>query len=59
MFLLILARATVVISGIAIFYDTKDKAVSTVVKLFYLVILAFKENLFLEIGNIAEVHIQE
>ena len=61
MFLLILARAIAVISGIAYFvtYDTKYKAVFTVVKLFYLVILAFNKNLFLEKGNITEVHFQE
>ena len=61
MFLLILARVIAVISGIAYFvtYDTKYKAVFTVVKLFYLVILAFNKNLFLEKGNITEVHFQE
>ena len=60
-FLLILARVIAVISGIAYFvtYDTKYKAVFTVVKLFYLVILAFNKNLFLEKGNITEVHFQE
>ena len=40
-------------------YDTKYKAVFMVLKLFYLVILAFKESLFLEISNITEVHFQE
>ena len=60
-FLLILARVIAVISGIAYFvtYDTKYKAVFTVVKLFHLVILAFNKNLFLEKGNITEVHFQE
>ena len=49
MFLLILARKIAVISGIAYFvtYDTKYKAVFTVLKLLYLAILAFNESLFL------------
>ena len=63
MFLLILARTIAVTSGIAyayfVTYDTKYKAVFTVLKLFYLFILAFNESLFLEIGNITEVHFQE
>ena len=60
MFLLILARAIAVIPGFVKFcYDTKYKVVFTVLKLFYLVILAFKESLFLEIGNTAGVHLQE
>ena len=36
-------------------YETKYKAVFTVLKLFYLVILSFKESLFLELGNTTEV----
>ena len=40
-------------------YDTKYKVVFTVLKLFYLVILAFKESLFLEIGNITDVHFRD
>ena len=37
----------------------KYKAVFTVLKFFYLVVLTFEENLFLAIGNITEVHFQE
>ena len=61
MFLQILARAIAVISGMAYFvtYDTKYKSVFTFLKLFHLVILAFNESFFLEIGNITEVHFQE
>ena len=40
-------------------YDTKYKAAFTILKLFYLVVLAFKGNLVLEIGNITGVHVQE
>ena len=48
------SRGIAVISGIALFgHDTKYKAVFTVLKVFYLVILTFKESLFLEIGNLA------
>ena len=54
------SRATAVISEIAYFVMTqKYKAAFTVLKVFYLVILTFKESLFLEIGNIIEVHFQE
>ena len=61
MFLLILAREIAVISGIAYFVtcDTKCKAVFTVLKLFFLVILAFNESLFLEKGHVNKVHFQE
>ena len=40
-------------------YDTKYKAVFPVLKLFYLVIPALKESLFLEISNITKVNFQE
>ena len=61
MFLLILARAIAVISGIAYFAMAGNTRLSLamVLKLFYLVILAFKQSFVLEIGNITEVHFQE
>ena len=40
-------------------YDTKYRAVFRVLKVFYLVILAFEEILFLEIVNITRVHFRE
>ena len=51
--------AIVVISGIAYFVDTKYKAVFAVLKFFYLAMLTFIKSLFLEIGNITKVHLQE
>ena len=40
-------------------YNMKYKAVFTYLKLFHLVILAFNESFFLEIGNKTELHFQE
>ena len=40
-------------------YDRKYKAVFTVLKFFYLIILTFTKSLFLAIGNITEEHFQE
>ena len=37
--------------GFLFYYGTKYKALFTVLKFFYLVILTFKESLFLVIGN--------
>ena len=36
-------------------YDTKHKAVFTVLNLFFLVVFIFKERLFLAMGNISKV----
>ena len=51
-------RAIAVIAAIA-YFDTKDKAVFTVLKFFYLVILILKKSFFLAIGNVSEVYFQE
>ena len=55
------SRAIAVISGIAYFvsYDKKYKAVFTVPRFFYLVVLTFTRIFFLAIGNITEAHFQE
>ena len=55
------SRAIAVISVIAYFvsYDKKYKAVFTVLRFFYLVVLTFAKILFLAIGNITEAHFQE
>ena len=55
------SRAIAVISGIAYFvsYGKKYKAVFTVLRFFYLVVLTFAKILFLAIGNITEAHFQE
>ena len=41
------------------FRDCLYKAVFTVLKFFYLIILTFTKSLFLAIGNITEEHFQE